>query len=520
MKHTHYEMLPLRAFNARGSVIGGRSMQLHGGDSWYEPPRDPSPYGYWSGGGDAGATWVETAPPANAGYVPVTTGGGDAGTTTTWEPAPAPAPAPDYGNWAPPPSYTPDWTQTVNNIYQQMLGRQPDPSGMATFTNLLNLGWSDEQIRGAISSSAEYQQRQAAAQPPAPAPAPASAYTPFNVDQFGGYKLGEQQSDQHIAYANAARLANYHMSLGNPKGYAQQFIDQANDLKAHLSQPFRIDTVSVGSGDGGTSTETVFVTPGGSQSVVRDEQTGQYVANIIGSGSGESGGSNIQGAVIDIPALVQQQQTAQTKPYGTGMGPALGYAYGMKNADGNIYRKFDAQGNLTEYLDQDGVFQPASGVKPAGTRFNPETAQMDTVYSFGQRQGDIVGNSWVPNMSVYREDRGGWLGEGGWLNMAKLAATALLTIYGPAIWASIAGPAEVTSTAGGFLGADIAATTALEASTVSLADALGMGVNEAVSGGFYQCRRQLNRSWRHITNGRCRYTCGSNGWCRSGYNQS
>jgi hypothetical protein len=105
--------------------------------------------------------------------------------------------------------------------------------------------------------------------------------------------------------------------------------------------------------------------------VVQDEQTGQYVASIPSSGSGESDSQfSLTGAAVDIPALAQQQATAQTRPYGTGMGPALGYAYGMKNADGNIYRKFDAQGNLTEYLDRDGVFQPASAVQPVGTQFN------------------------------------------------------------------------------------------------------------------------------------------------------
>jgi hypothetical protein len=73
-----------------------------------------------------------------------------------------------------------DWSQTVNDIYQQELGRQADPSGMDTFTNLLNQGWTGEQIRDVLRSSAEYANNQsaAAATPAAPDPAPAAAPAP------------------------------------------------------------------------------------------------------------------------------------------------------------------------------------------------------------------------------------------------------------------------------------------------------------------------------------------------------
>ena len=36
-------MLPARAFEARGSVVGGRSMRLHGGSDYYY---DPNPVYY------------------------------------------------------------------------------------------------------------------------------------------------------------------------------------------------------------------------------------------------------------------------------------------------------------------------------------------------------------------------------------------------------------------------------------------------------------------------------------------
>ena len=50
-----------------------------------------------------------------------------------------------------------NWTQTVNDIYQQTFGRQADPSGMATFTNQLNQGMTGEQIRAELRASPEGQ---------------------------------------------------------------------------------------------------------------------------------------------------------------------------------------------------------------------------------------------------------------------------------------------------------------------------------------------------------------------------
>jgi len=50
-----------------------------------------------------------------------------------------------------------NWTQTVNDIYQQEFGRQADPSGMATFSNQLSQGMTGEQIRAQLRSSPEGQ---------------------------------------------------------------------------------------------------------------------------------------------------------------------------------------------------------------------------------------------------------------------------------------------------------------------------------------------------------------------------
>jgi hypothetical protein len=48
---------------------------------------------------------------------------------------------------------------TVNNLYQQTLGRQADPSGLATFTNLLNQGYTEEQVKSALINSPEGQSK-------------------------------------------------------------------------------------------------------------------------------------------------------------------------------------------------------------------------------------------------------------------------------------------------------------------------------------------------------------------------
>jgi hypothetical protein len=122
----------------------------------------PTPWGYWTGGGDAGSYWVEEAPPANAGYVPVNYGGGDAGISTSWEPvAPvAPGASPlDYGSWSAPdpgsvPSYA-DNTALVNSLYRELLGRDADPTGLS-----VNKGMSADTIRQSILASAEYRARQ------------------------------------------------------------------------------------------------------------------------------------------------------------------------------------------------------------------------------------------------------------------------------------------------------------------------------------------------------------------------
>lgn len=60
MRYKHDTMLPMGAFKRQGSVVGGRSLRVHGSDGWpgYEDPRYSSSQGQWvTYNSDAGAVW-------------------------------------------------------------------------------------------------------------------------------------------------------------------------------------------------------------------------------------------------------------------------------------------------------------------------------------------------------------------------------------------------------------------------------------------------------------------------------
>jgi len=133
-------------------------------DSGYEygDNRTPTPWGYWTGAGDAGAYWVEQEAPANAGYTPVYSGGGDAGTNISWEQVQPVSPGQplDYGNWAEQPNmFSPVAPSGIgadglNALYREILGRDADPSGISTYS-----GMSADRARQALLDSAEYKAR-------------------------------------------------------------------------------------------------------------------------------------------------------------------------------------------------------------------------------------------------------------------------------------------------------------------------------------------------------------------------
>ena len=147
MKYT-LDLLPLRAFQGRGTPVGGRGLKLYGGGGDYF---DPNAYAAANPDWIANNSWFLEA---NGIAAPAQ------------EAAPAPAePAPV--------------AQTVEALYQEVLGRAPDEGGAAAWGGALAAGKSAEQMKAEMMQSPEFQARQAnvtAGRPAdAPAPAPAAA---------------------------------------------------------------------------------------------------------------------------------------------------------------------------------------------------------------------------------------------------------------------------------------------------------------------------------------------------------
>ena len=136
MKYALDKMLPLRAFQRRGTPIGGRGLRLYGDGGYTSSDYDPN----WLAN-----TFPEPAPAADAApaeNAPIYVSPGFIDTSSGGPPTPV------LAN---------QWQQTVNDIYQQTFGRQADPSGMASFTAALNAGLTGEQMREALRTSAEGQ---------------------------------------------------------------------------------------------------------------------------------------------------------------------------------------------------------------------------------------------------------------------------------------------------------------------------------------------------------------------------
>jgi hypothetical protein len=147
MKYT-LDLLPLRAFQGRGTPVGGRGLRLHGGSDmgnyFYETDNSQQ------AAADAAYQQAQApqAPAADInslyqellGRAPDPTGiaaNAGASADTIRESILA---SPEYNN------------QNINTIYQDLLGRAPDPTGIAA-----NAGATPEQIRQSIFGSAEYQ---------------------------------------------------------------------------------------------------------------------------------------------------------------------------------------------------------------------------------------------------------------------------------------------------------------------------------------------------------------------------
>ena len=278
MKYFFDRMLPLNAFQGRGTPIGGRALRLWGYDEggnwvatgdevsdpnlgaavpdnqggWTAPAADPAPAADSGGGGGAPADSGGGGGGDSGGG-----GGGDSG-GGGGEPAPAAAPAP-----APTPSNP--WEQTVNDIYQQTFGRQADPSGMASFTAALNAGMTGEQMRAALASSPEGQSMGLSPAPAAPV-APLTAaktaqweWQPGTTDDSSGMGMSSTTApywlDVNSGAIKAADPVQYTgvtpvdtntlpiQTAPNYEGTPTQFYDDQGNLQGVL-----VDTVKAGLG--------------------------------------------------------------------------------------------------------------------------------------------------------------------------------------------------------------------------------------------------------------------------------
>jgi hypothetical protein len=206
MKYT-LDLLPLRAFQGRGTPVGGRGLRLCGGGDgggWELYTNDQGEAAMRPADMAQAPSWTPQGTPEGSGWTAPVEWSAPAA-----EPAPAPAPEPAWSPppeaynpppeaynpppepaWSPPPAPAPanQWQQTVNDIYQQTFGRQADPSGMASFTAALNAGMTGEQMRAILASSAEGQSMGLApAAPTGIAALPAAAKPAQWEYQPGGY---------------------------------------------------------------------------------------------------------------------------------------------------------------------------------------------------------------------------------------------------------------------------------------------------------------------------------------------
>ena len=264
MKYT-LDLLPLRAFQGRGTPVGGRSLRLFGGGGYVSGDYVDTSYGADGLGG-----W-------NAAPEPVPDGGG--GWTAPAEAAPAPAeaapapaaPAPAPAEAAPAPAAPApaavvsdpvraplapvnQWEQTVNDIYQQTFGRQADAGGMASFTAALNAGMTGEQMRAALASSAEGQSYGLSPVAPltAAAQAPQWELQPESYDEFTGtynapYYIDVNSGDrkevgQPVQYTGVTPVDPNTLAqhVGpNFQGTPTQFYDEQGNLKGILVDAVR-----------------------------------------------------------------------------------------------------------------------------------------------------------------------------------------------------------------------------------------------------------------------------------------
>jgi hypothetical protein len=143
---------------------------------------------------------------------------------------------------------------------------------------------------------------------------------------------------------------------------------------------------------------------------------------------------------------IRQADLVKNIPFGLGVGKALGYPYELKNKDGEVFQRYDAQGNLTQFRDRHhDTWINSSDVKPIGavstdegyvTQYQYKNKDIGIDNTFTAMSNPRAGISIAPFMEPYSKDTSGFLGEGGWENIAKLAlAAATAGFAAPAVGA-------------------------------------------------------------------------------------
>jgi hypothetical protein len=159
---------------------------------------------------------------------------------------------------------------------------------------------------------------------------------------------------------------------------------------------------------------------------------------------------------------IRQADLVKDTPFGLGVGRALGYPYELKNKDGEVFQRYDAQGNLTQFRDRHhDKWINSSDVKPIGAVYNNEEGYV-TQYQYKNKDLGIdntftamsnprAGISLAPFMEPYSKDTSGFLGEGGWENVAKLALAAATAGFAAPAVAGIQGATGLGAIASGAL---------------------------------------------------------------------
>lgn len=347
MKYNHDSMLPIGAFKPRGSVVGGRSMRLHGGD------------GYMPSEEESRQMQLEHAQHlASQGY-------GQAMQDYSQQySAPAPAPEPAPAPWSPPPEPAPVYNAPA-----------PAPQGIASL----------------------------------PAAAPA-AYTPFNVRQYGQTTDLENQysyaanlanwqmergrpdlAQQFIDQANSAkaqldspfRVDTITSGGGGDAGAAvpeNVLVDRSGNIVSNVTPQDngQFAVVAPGTGDAGASTV------GGSftlQDII--QQADSQKSAVFGAGMGQATGRpyelknedgepykrfDAQGNLTEFVDRLTGNWTkaSDVKPVGTVFDPMQGKMVTEYEYGGNKFAPTESTGGLANAAFMDPYSKDTGGFMGEG----------------------------------------------------------------------------------------------------------------------------------------------------------